>query len=488
MNEGRKTPKLFLEKYPLISSEFDRVLNLQIDLEKLKVSDTRDLIWRCAYCGKNWVAKPSNRKKYGDHKGCQSCKLEKKTTIKFARKWQNSPQFSSILSDELNENREPFLKPDQLKFSSSKKCWWTCRDCNFEWQATVKNRTKKIRKSGCPECAKEKRRLTFSQSQIKKHGAVSEFSELIEKEWDKIKNIISPSEVSARNTGKFYWVCSACNHNWRTSPFSRTVLGTGCPHWGQKTVGLKTSERALKKSGSFFERVPYLLDEWDFEKNVNLLPEVCTPQSNKKVWWKCSNNHSWLANISHRVNGSMCPKCTYFGTSLIELRVLSELSKLFSDVEWRAKEYGFEIDILVRSLNLAIEIDGYRWHKSEKNKKRDIKKSAELIKHFKLIRIRDYRLPNVGGQIISANIDKKHKVIMNDLMEKLASMGIVNNKIVQNYIAEKDLINHEYFYSLISNLPSPPKGKSFADMNPELAEDWDIEGNNGLTPFDIFSY
>ena len=481
----QKQPKLLIDYYPQISGEFDETRNPEVELKTLRVYDLSDIVWKCSFCREHWTAKPINRKKFGDHKGCQACKLETKLQLRLKISGKTLQNFCPILSDELNEKREPFLNPDQISFRSSKLCWWICKDCEFPWQATVANRTGD-KPSGCPDCGIKKMKLSTSISEIKKHGSVADFPKL-KTEWDQDRNKVPAASVSAHNTTKYHWICSSCGWKWETTPFNRTKDRSGCSPCGHKRVGEKTSQRAVEKSGTFFDRVPYLLQEWDYEKNGDLLPAMCSPQSNKKVWWKCLNSHSWQISVAHRVDGSMCGECTYYGTSLIELRVFSELSKLFPEVEWRTYEYGFEIDVLVRSINLAIEIDGYYWHRSIKNQTRDRKKSSVLTQHFNLLRIRDHRLPDVGGIVVPSNINSKHKLIINDLMEKLGSIGLVDKDKIQNYLLKDDLINHDYFYSLIARMPAPPKGRSFGEVNPDLAEDWDKESNNGLTAFDIFA-
>ncbi len=52
-----------------------------------------------------------------------------------------------------------------------------------------------------------------------------------------------------------------------------------------------------------------LLDEWDEERNIGKLPKDYMPKSGKKIWWKCSKNHSWEAVVHTRVNGGGCPYC-----------------------------------------------------------------------------------------------------------------------------------------------------------------------------------
>jgi hypothetical protein len=52
-----------------------------------------------------------------------------------------------------------------------------------------------------------------------------------------------------------------------------------------------------------------LAKEWNFEKNDRLTPRDVSPNSGKKVWWKCSKRHEWQAVVSNRNKGSGCPHC-----------------------------------------------------------------------------------------------------------------------------------------------------------------------------------
>ncbi len=53
------------------------------------------------------------------------------------------------------------------------------------------------------------------------------------------------------------------------------------------------------------------LDEWDYESNDGLSPEMFTFSSHKRINWKCSNGHKWSAVIKERTKykGNMCPEC-----------------------------------------------------------------------------------------------------------------------------------------------------------------------------------
>lgn len=55
-----------------------------------------------------------------------------------------------------------------------------------------------------------------------------------------------------------------------------------------------------------------LMAEWDWEKNssLGLEPSTITYGSNKKVWWICSQGHSYDSRIANRLNGGGCPYCS----------------------------------------------------------------------------------------------------------------------------------------------------------------------------------
>lgn len=60
---------------------------------------------------------------------------------------------------------------------------------------------------------------------------------------------------------------------------------------------------------------PHLLDEWDFQRNREIFPDITTvgSQSNKRVWWTCRINytHSWFATINSRSHGGKgCRFCS----------------------------------------------------------------------------------------------------------------------------------------------------------------------------------
>ena len=65
-----------------------------------------------------------------------------------------------------------------------------------------------------------------------------------------------------------------------------------------------------EKENSLFKSFPQIAKEWDYEKNEGLSPKMVTKSSNRKVWWICSEGHSWEAKINNRTSlGTGCPIC-----------------------------------------------------------------------------------------------------------------------------------------------------------------------------------
>lgn len=90
----------------------------------------------------------------------------------------------------------------------------------------------------------------------------------------------------------------------------------------------------LRRSEPLSLTHPNLIEEWDYEKNSPLTPEQISSGSNKKVWWKCSEGHSWEAIIQSRTRGTRCPYCS--GNKVIS--GVNDLASLYPNL---AKEWDF---------------------------------------------------------------------------------------------------------------------------------------------------
>ena len=182
------------------------------------------------------------------------------------------------------------LKASDVTSHSKAKVWWRCEK-NHEWESTVDNRTKG---NGCPYCSG---RNVFS-------GVTDLQSKMpdIAKEWHPTKNgDLKPAFVSSGSNKKVWWL-GKCGHEWQAAVCDR-VSGKGCPYCANRKV--------LSGFNDLQTKYPSLAKEWHPTKNGNLVPTEILYGSHKKVWWMCSNDHEWLAEVRSRtLQNTACPFCS----------------------------------------------------------------------------------------------------------------------------------------------------------------------------------
>ena len=63
---------------------------------------------------------------------------------------------------------------------------------------------------------------------------------------------------------------------------------------------------------SLADKLPEITAEWDYEANAPLKPEMFSPGSAKKVWWRCSKGHRYEQKIFERTGSKKvgCPYCS----------------------------------------------------------------------------------------------------------------------------------------------------------------------------------
>ena len=182
------------------------------------------------------------------------------------------------------------LTPDTVTCHSRQKVWWIDR-LGHEWQQEIYSRTALFR--GCPFCAGREVLAGFNDL-ASTHPALSA-------QWDQEKNFdLTPQMVAAGNSRKVWWRCEK-GHSWQATIASRTS-GRGCPVCANRKIlpgfnDLATTHLALAA-------------EWHPTKNGNLTPSQVVSGSHQTVWWRCSLDHEWRAEIVDRTRGTNgCPYC-----------------------------------------------------------------------------------------------------------------------------------------------------------------------------------
>lgn len=233
-----------------------------------------------------------------------------------------------------------------------------------------------------------------------------------------------------------------------------------------------------KKEKQYVCDNPQLMAEWDREKNIELGldPNTTTVGSEKKAWWMCSKGHEWHARIYSRNYGSRCPICSSERhTSFPEYILEYYLKNHGLDAVHSYKEFGYELDLYIPSKRIAIEYDGYYWHKDKTTE--DIEKNRKCERDgVKLYRIREGLL-SLNDSSIDYVIRKDRKN-MHEMLEKILSE--ILGKCVAIDIAT-DAIN-------IENLREhTEKENSLLLINPTIAFEWNYDKNGNLKPANVTS-
>lgn len=437
---------------PELLTEWNFEKNL-MNPEDLSVGSNYTAFWICSV-GHEFTQKVCHRTRINGL-GCPFCAGRLGSNIAVGM-----PELFALWDHERNIDLDPY----KLTAGSQKEAWFQC-SAGHNYQRRIGTvRTAILRdRQPCPYCNK-----TLASD---KYNLLIEYPRVAE-EWDFEKNNSLPTQhLPSENKAKYWWRC-ASQHSYQMTINARTNQGSGCPY---------CAGQAVNSSNSLASTHPELIQEWSFEKNLKINPTDVTAGSNKKVWWRCSYGHEWSAQIYSRAKGKGCPKCSN-QSSRPELRIFSEFELLFSKVEHRAKFGGQEYDILLRDIGVAVEFDGAFFHKD--NKRDQNKNDAAKRALLKLIRVREWPLEKISIHDVVLGRDNELKKLHIDRLIRLI-IGSSPQNAATEYLSMDKFQNDSRYAELISYLPGPLPGKSFAEHHPRLVNEWDFDKNLPLGPGDV---
>ena len=335
-------------------------------------------VWWVCKEGHEWEARIADRHK---GTGCPFCK-GKRVLIGF----NDLTTTHQELCLEWDQEKNGTLKPSEVSKGSDKYVWWKCK-YGHSWEACISSRVSGV---GCPICSKGKQ-TSFPEKAmlyyLKKHlknvvpnykSAELGFLEIdiyipeyrigVEYDgemWHKdIRRDLSKNELcrdkkitlirirepkcpilpddSSYNifiTNKKTGLKTALIELFE---YIEHLTGLHIDHQidlSRDSVSILSLTQNIEESKSIALEFPELLEEWNFEKNNGINPKSFSAGSDKKVWWVCKKNHTYISSISNRVRGRGCPICS--GKKLL---------KDFNDFQSRcpdlAKEWDFEKNYL----------------------------------------------------------------------------------------------------------------------------------------------
>lgn len=446
MQSGQDKPNLALHS-PAIASDWHPTRNAPLTPADVRPKSDKKVWWRCGQ-GHVWNARIADR-------------VSKKSKCPFcagrlpSANYNLSTRFPHVAAEWHDDRNEPLLPTDVTPFSS-KKVWWRC-SAGHEWQAPVARRTNGRR--GCPYCSGRYASHTNS---------LLDYDPTLAKQWHPTKNgALRPRSVTPSSTRRVWWLCSN-GHEWEASVANRT-RGTACPYCSNKKVNAQNS---LAVS------LPELVDQWDCEKNNGVTPHEVTAGSGRIVWWRCSRGHSWPAAVKDRARGSGCPQCSP-NTSKMEIRIFTELSVIFESVGWRVRVAGRECDIYLQDHKLAVEIDGYYWHK-DKRRKDEAKNAVMRAEGIEIIRVREPELPRLSDHDVIQRPRESQISVLHRLLAQIARIRPDLRERIDRNTAERRYLNDSEYRQICASLPGPPSHLSLQLVRPGLAAEWHVDRNYPL--------
>lgn len=241
----------------------------------------------------------------------------------------DSDLWKNKLSKEWDYDRNN-LDPSDYGLKSHRKVWWKCYRCKTSFETAVRNR---ITTKYCLRCPR---------NTTPKLVDTEAWKTRLHKEWDYEKNTVNPEDIHSGSGKQIYWKCSICNYEFESSLKTKVSKLSRCMACNKKAaIPGKTDLKTVR---------PKLLDYWDYDKN-DLTPDKITLGSNTKIWWKCSEGHSFEKSPRAYSNSFYCEVCSTGGSDKQLVRGKNDFKTLYPElIEFYADKNSYPPeDTLVKS-------------------------------------------------------------------------------------------------------------------------------------------
>lgn len=269
-------------QYPELTRQWHPTKNQGLDPAQMFYRSNRSVWWRCKK-GHEWRTPIYVRVTRGA--GCPYCAGRKVLP--------GETDLKSLYPDLMKQwhpTKNEGVDPSTLSPGTHRYAWWLCEN-GHEWKAEIKSRA--LYGIGCSVCSNKKIMVGVND--------LTATHPHLAKEWNNEKNgKLTPEMVVSGSVRKVWWRCGA-GHEWQASIHSR-AQGADCP--------VCCGKKIVAGINDFATLYPRVAREWDHEKNGVLKPTEIGGASNRHVWWKCPQGHSYKAVVASGTSGeSGCPYC-----------------------------------------------------------------------------------------------------------------------------------------------------------------------------------
>ena len=499
---------------PKLASEWHPTKNGELTPKDVTVGSGKKVWWKCSK-GHEWFATIHHR---SNGSGCPVCDSERKTSTpeyaivyyleknciktihrynekgyeldiyipskKIAIEYDGSLWHKNRLKKDLEKNLK--CQQDGIKLYRIREGLPTLNDSSIDYivQENQKNLPEVIKKvlseiiekSVDVDLKRDAIEIENLREYVEKTNSLLFTNPELAKEWNYKRNgSFKPENITTGSKKTVWWMCNK-GHEWTASIASRNK-GSGCPYC--------SSQKVLSGYNDLATLNPNLANEWHTTKNRNLTPKDVIVGSNKKVWWKCSKGHEWLALISHRNSGRGCPYCA-------NKKVLQGYNDLTTINPKLAKEWNYDKNDNLLPEDFTVGSDKIVWWKCSKGHEWQ----NQIYSRNK----------GIGCPYCSGRYVIKGKNDLATINPKLASEWNYNknkNLKPEDFSANsgvkvwwKCAKGHEWQVRITdrNNGNGCPycsgryviKGKNdLATINPKLASEWNYDKNGNLKPEDF---
>lgn len=409
-----RAPKLsdsLLKKKPKLAKQWSS--NNSIKASDVYPSSNSKFYFKCSFCLIDVFISPGKLKNdYVVACNDRDCAAAQKKEIS-KRKMLKKVSAQGSLRDYSDEIAETWLyqkdgyTADTVTKQATTLVKWKCKKIDYHiWEQRVDRR---VNHPNCPFCTGQRVHIDDSlYSWLEKNEQLSQLHE---------SNHEDAKRLSKGSTSeKLTWICRYCQSPFKAAAYTKTSIQDGCNNCKGKRVTETSREKEIASNGSLSSKAPNLVEQYCFDQ-IGIEPDKINPlgpseinaNSTATVWWRCKNGHYTTAPVYKRVRGSKCSRCVP-KVSGIQLRFYSELSAILRDhtVSLCKLLDNSEADICIDGINVAIEIDGKRWH--ENRIKEDTKKNKQFSDlNYKVIRIREELLDDLDFTDLTLNYPYKYK-------------------------------------------------------------------------------
>lgn len=212
------------------------------------------------------------------------------------------------------------LTPANVSGRSNRKVWWQCSICGGVWETVINNRTTK-QSLGCRSCTRKRLAQTVHAPRVGE--SLADLHPGLAAELHATRNgNKSATAIHPGSHAKVWWICATCGNEFEMAPRRRTAAPfSGCPPCAYRRAGEKLSTPA--PGASLYDRHPKVARDWHPTRNESATPREVTHASGYHAWWKCSRpdcGHEWRTAVANRTTGKRtgCPVCSRADQHLAE--------------------------------------------------------------------------------------------------------------------------------------------------------------------------